>query len=78
MISQRSNPSSIYFLRPEKVLSALLMINKCYYCYLQGTVGFRNARRGTNIAAQAAGLALGEVSKISSWYSVYILRYCKI
>ncbi|XP_041362419.1 28S ribosomal protein S11, mitochondrial-like [Gigantopelta aegis] len=27
-----------------------------------GTVGFRNARKGTNIAAQAAGLSLGEKS----------------
>ena len=29
---------------------------------VQGTVGFRNARKGTNIAAQAAAIALAEVS----------------
>lgn len=34
------------------------------YSCLQGTVGFRNARKGTNIAAQAAAISLAEVEYV--------------
>ena len=35
----------------------------------QGTEGFRNAKKGTNIAAQAVGLSVAQVSLDSSMFS---------
>ena len=47
---------------PFAVSSRLQCAKRGFVCFYQGVEGFKHVKKGTNVAAQATGLSIGNVS----------------